>query len=47
VILSVIFERPCFVTLCYDCEHMVCSVNDHFQLMFLVILVVKAREEEK
>jgi hypothetical protein len=25
-----IFERPEFVTLCYDCEHVVFSVNDIF-----------------
>jgi hypothetical protein len=24
------FERPWFVILCYDCEHVVCSVNDLF-----------------
>jgi hypothetical protein len=26
-----IFERPEFVTLCYDCEHVVCSVSDTFR----------------
>jgi hypothetical protein len=25
-----IFERPEFVTLCYDCGHVVSSVNDTF-----------------
>jgi hypothetical protein len=30
------FERPWFVTLCYDCEHVLCSGNDHFPLLFLV-----------
>jgi hypothetical protein len=38
------FERPEFVTLCYDCEHVVCSVNDHFSINSSCKLIVKARE---